>query len=124
MAKILVVDDSMFSRSMLKKVLEKNGYEVIEASDGREGLKIIIEKNPDFVFTDLLMPEMDGIELLTSVKEKNLRIPIAVVSANIQDSVRQQCQELGATEFFTKPPDIEKLQKHLEEYLAKGGTVK
>ncbi len=124
MAKILVVDDSMFSRSMLKKVLEKNGYEVIEASDGREGLKIIIEENPDFVFTDLLMPEMDGIKLLTSVKEKNLRIPIAVVSANIQDSIRQQCLELGAIEFFTKPPDIEKLQKHLEEYLAKGGIVK
>ncbi len=124
MAKILIVDDSMFSRSMLKKVLKNNGYEVIEASNGREGLKVIIEENPDFVFTDLLMPEMDGIELLTSVKEKNLSVPISVVSANIQDSIRQQCLELGAIEFFTKPPDIEKLQKHLEEYLAKGGIVK
>jgi CheY-like chemotaxis protein len=61
--------------------------------------------------------------LLTAVKEKNLEIPIVVVSANVQNTVRQQCLELGATEFFNKPPDKEKLQKYLEESFVKGDTV-
>ncbi len=123
MAKVLIVDDSMFSRSMIKKVVKKVGHESIEAGNGREGLEKIIDEKPDIVFTDLLMPEMDGIGLLESVKEKNLGIPVVVVSANVQDTVRQQCLELGATEFFNKPPDKEKLQKYLEEYLKNGDTV-
>ncbi len=123
MAKVLIVDDSMFSRSMIKKVVKKVGHESIEAGNGREGLEKIIDEKPDIVFTDLLMPEMDGIGLLESLKEKNLGIPVVVVSANVQDTVRQQCLELGATEFFNKPPDKEKLQKYLEGYLKNGDTV-
>jgi two-component system chemotaxis response regulator CheY len=123
MAKVLIVDDSMFSRSMIKKVVNKIGHEAIEAANGLEGLKKIIDEKPDIVFTDLLMPEMDGVGLLTAVKEKNLEIPIVVVSANVQNTVRQQCLELGATEFFNKPPDKEKLQKYLEESFVKGDTV-
>jgi two-component system chemotaxis response regulator CheY len=123
MAKVLIVDDSVFSRSMIKKVVNKIGHEAIEAANGLEGLKKIIDEKPDIVFTDLLMPEMDGVGLLTAVKEKNLEIPIVVVSANVQNTVRQQCLELGATEFFNKPPDKEKLQKYLEESFVKGDTV-
>jgi CheY-like chemotaxis protein len=123
MAKVLIVDDSMFSRSMIRKVVKSLGHEAIEAANGREGLVKIIDEKPDIVFTDLLMPEMDGVELLTAAKEKNLEIPIVVVSANVQDTVRQQCLELGAAEFFNKPPDKEKLKKYMEECLVKGDAV-
>lgn len=122
MAKVLLVDDSMFTRSMLKKIVIGIGHEAIEASNGREGLDVIISGKPDLVITDLLMPEMDGIELLSCVKEKNIKIPVIVMSANVQDSVRQQCLELGATEFFNKPPNKDEIQKYLEELLAKGGA--
>ncbi len=123
MTKVLIVDDSMFSRSAVKKVIKRIGLETIEAANGREGLKKIIDEKPDIVFTDLLMPEMDGIELLTSVKEKNLGVPVVVVSANVQNSVRQQCNELGASEFLNKPPSEENIRKCLESYLAKGDAV-
>ncbi len=123
MAKVLIVDDSMFSRSMIKKVVKNSGHESVEAENGREALEKIIDEKPDIVFTDLLMPEMDGIELLTSLKQKNLGVPVVVVSANVQDTVRQQCLELGAVEFFNKPPDKEKLLEYLEESLVKGDVV-
>ncbi len=120
MAKVLLVDDSMFTRSMLKKIVLGIGHEVIEASNGREGLDVIINEKPDLVITDLLMPEVDGIELLSYVKDKNIKTPVVVMSANVQDSVRQQCLELGATEFFSKPPNKDNIQKYLEEFLTKG----
>ncbi len=123
MGKVLIVDDSMFSRSMIKKIVKKIGHEAIEAANGKEGVSKIIDEKPDIVFTDLLMPEMDGIGLLAAVKEQDLGVPVVVVSANVQDTVRQQCLELGAAEFFNKPPDKEKLQKYLEECLMKGDAV-
>ena len=123
MGKVLIVDDSMFSRSMIKKLVKNIGHEAIEAVNGNDGVSKIIDEKPDIVITDLLMPEMDGIGLLAAVKEQNLGVPVVVVSANVQDTVRQQCLELGAAEFFNKPPDKEKLQKYLEESLMKGAAV-
>ncbi len=123
MVKVLIVDDSMFSRSMIKKIVKEIGHEAIEAANGQEGLKRIIEEKPDIVLTDLLMPEMDGMELLSVVKEKNLGVPVIVLTANIQDTVRQQCLEFGAIEFINKPPDKEKLKKYLEECIVQGDTV-
>ncbi len=123
MSKVLIVDDSMFSRTAIKKIVKKNDHEVIEAADGREGLQKIIDEKPDIILTDILMPEMGGVELLTIIKEKNLGIPVIVVSANVQDTVHQKCLELGATEFFNKPPDEEKLLKYLKEFVVKGDAV-
>ncbi len=123
MAKVLLVDDSMFTRSMLRKIIKGIGLEVIEASNGREGLDRIINEKPDLVVTDLLMPEMDGIELLSTVKDKSIKVPVVVMSANVQDTVRQQCLGLGAVEFFNKPPNEEKFQKYLEDFLEKGETA-
>ncbi|MCP4253626.1 MAG: response regulator [Candidatus Scalindua sp.] len=120
MSKVLLVDDSMFTRSMLKKLVKEMGHEVVEAVNGREGLDAITREEPDIVITDLLMPEVDGIGLLEGVKEKNIDVPVAVLSANVQDSVREQCIKLGAAEFFNKPPNKEKLKKYIEESLVKG----
>ncbi len=120
MSKVLLVDDSMFTRSMLKKLVKEMGHEVVEAVNGREGLDAITREEPDIVITDLLMPELDGIGLLEGVKEKNIDIPVIVLSANVQDTVREQCIGLGAVEFFNKPPNKEELQKYLEKCLVKG----
>ncbi len=123
MSKVLIVDDSAFTRSMLKKLVIEMGHNAVEATNGREGLDAIAIEEPDVVITDLLMPEMDGIGLLEAVKEKKIDVPVVVLSANIQDTVREQCLGLGATEFFNKPPNKEKLQKYIEECLVKGDIV-
>jgi CheY-like chemotaxis protein len=84
----LVVDDSNTARSYLKSVLQDAGFKVIEASDGQEALNIIEEGLPDAMVLDLLMPEMDGFEVLEVLKKKNISFPIVVLTADVQDQVR------------------------------------
>ncbi len=120
MAKILVIDDAKFTRTMLKKMLAELGHETIEAENGREGLEKISSEAPDIVLTDILMPEMEGTELLALLRETNMDVNVIVISANIQDTVKDQCMNLGVSEFFGKPPDKEKLKKAIEGILNKG----
>ncbi len=120
MAKILVIDDAKFTRTMIKKIVAEFGHEIIEAVNGREGLEKITSEEPDLVLTDILMPEMEGTELLILLRETNMDVKVIVVSANIQDTVRDQCMNLGVSEFFSKPPDKEKLKEAIEKILNKG----
>lgn len=107
MAKILTIDDSMLTRNMLKRFLEDSGYEVIVAVDGENGLQVIEEQKPDVIITDLLMPKMDGMQLLREMKKRENTIPIIIFTANIQKAVVQECKELGAFDFFYKPPRLD-----------------
>ncbi len=120
MAKVLIIDDAKFTRTMLKKMIAEFGHETIEAENGREGLEKITSENPDLVLTDILMPEMEGTELLKLLRETNMDVKVIVISANIQDTIRDQCMNLGVSEFFGKPPDKEKLKKVIEGILANG----
>jgi CheY-like chemotaxis protein len=103
MAMILIIDDAAFSRRMLKKCLQSEGYEIMEAANGKEGLEMIKTYQPGCILTDLLMPEMDGFELLSLIQKEGLKIPTIIISADIQDSSRQQGKDLGAVEFINKP---------------------
>ena len=109
----LLVDDSITARSYLKSVLEDADFGVIEASDGQEALNSIEEALPDAMVLDLLMPEMDGFEVLKVLKEKNISFPIIVLTADVQDQVREECLELGAAAVLHKPFSSEDLLKIL-----------
>jgi CheY-like chemotaxis protein len=109
MATILVVDDSMFARLNICNMLQSAGHETVEAVDGRDGLEKAGTIKPDCIISDLLMPELDGIEFLAALKEKNLRLPVIVLSADIQETKRQQCLELGAAGFAYKPPQKQQI---------------
>ena len=104
MSKILIIDDSSLSRNMLKKYLEEHGHKVLETYDGNMGMEYVEKYTPDCIIYDLLMPGMDGIEFLKTFRRKNIQIPVIIFSANIQDSVVNECKNLGAFEFFIKPP--------------------
>lgn len=103
MQKILVVDDSMFQRKNICSVLIAAGFEIIEAENGRDGLEKVTANSPDFILTDLLMPEMDGIQFLTALRENNISIPVFVLTSDIQDNKRVKCLGLGAAGFLSKP---------------------
>ena len=103
MATILIIDDSRFTRSNIAKVLRNNQYEVLEADNGVTGLDMIIKHNPDFVITDLLMPEMDGFELLENLRSRGIAVPVIVMSADIQETTRRRILELGAKTLLNKP---------------------
>ncbi|PWB75382.1 response regulator [candidate division GN15 bacterium] len=103
MAKILLVDDSSFQRKLMSKMLCSMGHRVTEAENGRKGLDLVDTLEPDMIITDLLMPELDGIGLLRDLKKRDSAIPAVVVSADIQETTRQECLQLGARDFLNKP---------------------
>lgn len=103
MPTILVVDDARFSRKAVMAALAETGCEFVQAANGREALEQLDSVDPDIVVTDLLMPEMDGIEFLGEVRSRGDQRPVFVVSADIQDSSRTECERLGATGFLNKP---------------------
>jgi CheY-like chemotaxis protein len=117
MAKILLIDDSWLTRRGLSGMITASGHEIIEAENGMDGIKKIQEEHPDCIFLDLLMPEMDGYEVLETLKEKNIKIPVVVCSADIQDTAKTKCMELGALSFLNKPPMKEEVLQVLEKAL-------
>lgn len=122
MAKVLVVDDSKLSRAMNAHAVRELGHEVIEADNGESALELCERELPDLIVTDLLMPRMSGSELMIRLRERNSEVPIIVVSADIQRSSRQQCQQLGALAFFNKPLRTEEFTRYLESIFCAGAN--
>ncbi len=117
MAQILIVDDAMLSRLNIKKMLEKVGHGVTEAKNGREALEKVVVNKPDCILLDLVMPEVDGFEVLKSLRAQRSEVPVIVVSADIQESAQKQCMELGAKIFLNKPVKEQQLQESIAAVL-------
>lgn len=102
--RVLVVDDAMFMRMMLKDILSKNGYEVVgEAANGREAIEKYIELRPDLVLLDITMPEMDGITALKEIKHIDPQAVVVVCSAMGQQNMVIEAIQNGALDFIVKP---------------------
>jgi len=104
MKKILVIEDDVFLRRIISKKLLKEGYSVVEAIDGEKGLKAVKEEKPDLVLLDLVLPEMDGFEILDKVKKDPVifKIPIIVLS-NLGDKKDiEKGMKMGAADFLVK----------------------
>ena len=117
MQKILVVDDSLFARLNICDILKRAGYETLQAENGREGLQKVINENPDCALSDLLMPEMDGIAFMQALREQNCDMPVIVLSADIQETKRNQCLDLGVVGFISKPPKKDEILTMVEKAL-------
>lgn len=115
MALILIVDDAAFSRRMIRKALQTDGYQILEATNRREGLEMASTHTPDLILTDLLMPALHGFELLQAIQQQGLKIPTIIISADIQESSRQQGLQLGAAGFINKPPKAEELRTTVQQ---------
>ncbi|MCC5620869.1 response regulator [Nostoc sp. CHAB 5715] len=117
MAMVLIIDDAAFSRRMIRKFLQIDGYEIIEATNGREGLEMVDNHKPNCVLADLLMPDMNGLEFLKAMQDKKLKIPTIIISADIQEGARNQSYSLGAVNFINKPPKESELRKAVQKVL-------
>jgi CheY-like chemotaxis protein len=122
MARVLVIDDSKFSRSVTSAVLRAVGHEVEEAANGELGLTAVAGSAPDCVVLDLLMPVLDGPGFLKRLRETGSGLPVVVATADIQATSRRMCLALGANGFVNKPIRPEELSAAVgQALLAKGG---
>lgn len=117
MAKILIVDDSTYARRILRNMLEKGGHQIVEASNGTEALQQIPLEKPDLITLDLLMPGIQGQELLGQIKSSYPHLKVVVVTADIQEDTRRELLALGADEFLNKPVSSEALFAALSRLL-------
>lgn len=117
MATVLVIDDSDFQRKWIDKTLQNLNHNMLEAGNGKEGLKLLETENPDCIIVDLNMPEMNGIEFLRQIKDRKIPVPVIVLTADIQEETRKECGELGAAAFLKKPFKPHELEKVLADCL-------
>lgn len=121
MAHILVVEDDKFLRDMITRKLDKEGYETSQAVDGEEGLELIREEKPDLILLDLIMPGVDGFEVLEEMNDDaDIKDIAVVILSNLgQKSEVERGLELGAEDFlikahFTPEEIIEKVKETIE----------
>ena len=109
MAKILIIDDERAIRNTLKEILEFENYTVDVAENGREGLEMASATNYDLIFSDIKMPEMDGIEVLGALREAEVESPVVMISGHGNIETAVDCIKRGATDFIEKPIDLNRL---------------
>jgi YesN/AraC family two-component response regulator len=120
MARILIIDDEPQIRSMLTLMLEREGYEVVEASDGVAGIKIYRQNPVDLIITDLIMPNKDGIGMIIDLKKEFPDVKIIAMSGgglNKPDGYLKGAKKLGAACTLTKPIDREEMLKAVKDTL-------
>lgn len=120
--RILVVDDEPDFLMAIKAMLEANGFEVISATDGQEGLNIARLEKPDLIVLDLMLPKMDGYKVCRFLKfdEKYRAIPIIMLTARGQEDDKQLGKEMGADFYIVKSERPEILLNKINEFLKIG----
>jgi two-component system KDP operon response regulator KdpE len=106
--KVLVVDDEPPIRKLLRMGLSTQGYEIVEAANGKAALDLL-EQKPDLVILDLGLPDMQGHELLRTMRARNEAIPIVVLSSRGDEAGKVQALDLGADDYVTKPFGLDEL---------------
>ena len=109
MAKILIIDDERAIRNTLKEILEFENYIVDVAENGRAGLEMASATAYDLIFSDIKMPEMDGIELLSALRDAEVESPVVMISGHGNIETAVDCIKRGAADFIEKPIDLNRL---------------
>ncbi len=117
MKKVMITDDSAFSRNILRQIVESGNYRVIEAANGAEAIALFKTEKPDAVTMDLLMPDMDGIDAVKKILETDPEAKIIVSSTDKQKFRKQEAKEAGALAFVSKPVDPDEILGTLKNIL-------
>jgi two-component system cell cycle response regulator DivK len=119
MSKLLLVEDDEFSRDMLSRRLERQGFEMVVAADGREALQVARQHRPDLIVMDLDMPVMDGHSAIRALQNdpRTFKIPIIVLSAHSSPESVHEALSAGCRFFETKPIVLKRLLERIGEIL-------
>jgi CheY-like chemotaxis protein len=113
--RVLLVEDAPFLRYAFGRLLRLEGFEVKEVNDGREALDCLAAFRPDLVLTDLMMPVMGGVELISKIRADpdTAAIPIVAITADATEQAERNARKAGAVDFITKPIDLTALLDRL-----------
>lgn len=115
---ILIVDDEKTIVEMLVYNLQKEGYNTLEAGDGEEAVRVALDKKPDLVLLDIMLPKMDGLAVCKRIRQ-SLNIPILMISAKDEEIDKILGLELGADDYITKPFSVRELMARVKANLRK-----
>jgi CheY-like chemotaxis protein len=124
MSRILIVEDNEMNRDMLSRRLERRGYQVILAMDGRRGLAAARSEAPDLILMDMSLPEIDGWEVTRQLKSDDTTrgIPVIALTAHAMSSDRQKALEAGCDDYDTKPVEFQRLLMKIQTMLRSGSS--
>ena len=114
---ILVAEDHAITRENIALVLQDEGYDVLVATDGEEAVMLFTNFKPDLVLTDLSMPKLNGIGVLTHVKQVLPHLPVSMITATAILNDEQEARSLGVDDFLTKPLDFDDLLERITRLL-------
>lgn len=119
MPKILVVDDNEDNRDALSRWLERRGFEVVAAANGKAGVEMARSEKPDLIMMDMNMPELDGWEATRQIRAQpeTAAVPVIALTAHALEGDRARAIEVGCTEYHTKPVEFPKLLSQIEAIL-------
>jgi len=126
MANILVIDDDVTIQLVFSQFLTSLGHEIMQAENGKKGMSMIQETRPDLVITDIMMPEMDGLEILMQLRSTHDSVPVIAISGGMRSlpvNFLQQAKLFGARYVFEKPVPLEVLRNAVTELLDEEPTV-
>ena len=124
MAKILIIDDEAPIRASLREILEYEGYQVQEAENGVEGVRLAAKFSYDVVFCDIKMPEMDGMEVLDAFSEKQIKTCVVMISGHATVPTAVESLKKGAYDFIQKPLDLNRILLTVRHAMEQGELVK
>jgi CheY-like chemotaxis protein len=119
MFKILLVEDNEMNRDMLKRRLERKGYEVVIAADGKEAVRMAKLQTPDLILMDIRLPVMDGWEAMRRLKilPETQSIPIIALTAHAMAGDMEKCMDAGCDDYDTKPIEFPRLLEKMQALL-------
>ena len=116
----LVIEDNEDNMVLITFILKHNGYGVLEAINGRQGIEIALRERPDFILLDIQLPDIDGLEVLQTLRasEINGRIPIIAVTSYAMVGDRERMLAAGCSGYIEKPIDPERIMAQIEQIIA------
>jgi CheY-like chemotaxis protein len=120
MPKILLVEDNDMNRDMLSRRLERKGYTVRTAVDGRQGLEMALGEPPDLVLMDMSLPVMDGWEATRRIRAAGSKVPVIALTAHAMEGDEQQARAAGCDDYDTKPIELPRLLGKIDALLSTG----
>lgn len=126
MPKILIIDDEPIYHKLTKRVLSSLGYEILTANNGIEGIRIAQETNPDVIVSDLLMPDMDGYDVISRLRRDPIfaHTPIMILTANTELEDKIIAFERGADDYLSKPFNLEEFQARIQVLIQRSEVAK